>query len=240
MANTIIGIGNKIELRALRWKNPDETPPVYVSQLLDFTGKHDENLLIAMPIFEGHLVPLEVGKQFEACFSAGKGLYKAECTVVNRIKKNNIYMLEVVLDTQLKKFQRREYFRLNCNIQVNFQVLSEEERALFIMAQQLKPVYGSDTFSGTAIDISGGGLRVICKDNFNRGDYVVVSMYLDGGNGGLHLRLPANIINCTRTDNDLSKYDLRLQFIFEDKEQQERIIKYIFEEQRRRMKSGQR
>lgn len=240
MANTIIGIGNKVELRALRWKNPDETPPVYVSQVLEYAGKYEENLLIAMPIFEGHLVPLDPGKQFEACFSAGKGLYKAECTVVNRVKRNNIYMLEVTLDTQLKKFQRREYFRLNCNIEVKFQVLTEEERAIFIMAQQLKPIYPSDMYEGTAIDISGGGLRVICKDNYSKGDYIVVNLLLDGGSNTINLRLPANIISCTRTDNDLSKYDLRLQFIFEDKDQQERIIKYIFEEQRRRMKTGQR
>ncbi len=238
MANTILGIGNKIELKALKWKNPDETPPVYVSQLLDFDEESDEILIIAMPIYEGHLVPLEVGKRFEACFSASKGLYKADCTVLSRVKKNNIYMVEIQLDTQLKKFQRREYFRLNCSVEVNFRMMDEQERTDYLMSRQLKEEYSAPVQLGTVIDMSGGGVRMICDSECQSGDCMVIHLFLPDSKRSISMDVAGTVISCERMENQHSKYDVRIQFVFEEKEQQERIIKYIFEEQRRRMKSN--
>lgn len=236
MAGSILSIGNKIELKALNWKNPDEEAPVYVSQLLDFTAQ-EENLIIAMPIFEGHLVPLQIGQRYEACFSANKGLYKADCVVHNRSKVNNIYMVEITLTTQLKKFQRREHFRLNCNMEIPYQVMTDMERNDFCSSHQLKEEYSSMVFTGIATDISGGGLRLLCRNTYARATYLVIQLKFVTAKGLVDMQLVGNVISSTRTDSMSDVYDVRVQFVFDGKEQQEKIIKYIFEEQRRRMNS---
>lgn len=235
MANSILEIGNKIELRALNYRNPDELAPVYVSQLLDFSEESDEILMIAMPIYEGHLVPLDVGKHFEACFSAKKGMYKADCTVLNRVKRNNIYMVEILIQTQLKKFQRREYFRLNCSFETSFWQLNDNESAEYFVTQELKDEYTSKVYHATITDLSGGGARMISDEIFERGVCVVMQLVLADD---FKMRVAGTVVSCTRTENQYTKYDLRVKFLFKDKEPQEKIIKFIFEEQRRRMQSN--
>ena len=51
----ILSVGNKIELSKIK-KNKDDDAVTYVSQILDMK---DEKIVAAMPISEGHIVPIE-------------------------------------------------------------------------------------------------------------------------------------------------------------------------------------
>lgn len=236
MADRILGIGNKIELRELQRKNPDEAAVVYVSQILDFSEEAEDVLMAAMPIYEGHLVPLEIGRRYEACFSTAKGLYKAECTVINRAKNENIYYMEMLLNTRLKKFQRREHFRLSCSLEVQYQVLTEEERRAYVVTQEIQEEYSGPVKTGTAIDISGGGLRILCSGDYARNDYILLHLQLNRKKDDtIKMQLMGNVISTAKARSGAGQNDIRVQFLIQNKEQQEKIIKYIFEEQRRQM-----
>lgn len=54
----ILSVGNKIELSKIK-KNKDDDAVTYVSQILDMK---DEKIVAAMPISEGHIVPIEPGR----------------------------------------------------------------------------------------------------------------------------------------------------------------------------------
>ena len=67
---------------------------VYVSQILDM---HKEKITAAMPIYEGHIIPLEVGSVLETYFYTGKGIFKTECIIQTRGREENVHIMVLSL-----------------------------------------------------------------------------------------------------------------------------------------------
>ena len=118
----ILSVGNKIELSKIK-KNKDDDAVTYVSQILDMK---DEKIVAAMPISEGHIVPIEPGSRMHAYFYTVKGIFSCEILVTERGKEGNIYIMEVECTTELKKFQRRQFYRLPCTIEGYFRIMTEK------------------------------------------------------------------------------------------------------------------
>ena len=76
MRKAIINIGDKIELThvksAYRRKLSDRT---YGSKLLDYDGFREAK--VSMPIYEGKIVPLELGDEYDLCFFTSFGFFFA-------------------------------------------------------------------------------------------------------------------------------------------------------------------
>ena len=112
----IIRIGDKIDIRVLQEveqaEKTDVTVKTYKSKVLDFCS--NGNMEIAMPMEAGKLVLLQLGVRYELVFFSRESLYRTVGQVKERYKKDNIYMLEMELKSQPEKFQRREYFRYPC------------------------------------------------------------------------------------------------------------------------------
>ena len=87
----ILSVGNKIELSKIK-KNKDDDAVTYVSQILDMK---DEKIVAAMPISEGHIVPIEPGSRMHAYFYTVKGIFSCEILVTERGKEGNIYIMAV-------------------------------------------------------------------------------------------------------------------------------------------------
>ena len=81
MTQELLLVGTKIELkRTSKIKKVDgEASVTYVSQILD--NDKDGNIIAAMPISEGHIVPIEVGSVFQAYFYTSKGIYRGRCRI---------------------------------------------------------------------------------------------------------------------------------------------------------------
>ena len=109
-------IGSRMELVSKKSLRNNEERIVYASQILDF---NDDSIVCAMPIYEGRIVPLEAGKRFDAYFYVGTKIFRADCTAIDRGRDNNIHTVTIQLDSELLKFQRREYFRLSCVLPVS-------------------------------------------------------------------------------------------------------------------------
>ena len=126
MADKLISVGNKIEINIIKDRNVrnDEEKVTYVSQILDFDG---EQIVAALPIREGHLVTLEVNSNLECYFYTGSGIYKANAHITSRYKQGNLYMMNLELKDEPKKFQRRQFYRLPCNIITTLRTLSVSE-----------------------------------------------------------------------------------------------------------------
>ena len=126
MADKLISVGNKIEINIIKDRNirNDEEKVTYVSQILDFDG---EQIVAALPIREGHLVTLEVNSNLECYFYTGSGIYKAHAHITSRYKQGNLYMMNLELKDELKKFQRRQFFRLPCNIITTLRTMGVSE-----------------------------------------------------------------------------------------------------------------
>ena len=230
--DNLISVGIKIELRQTLNKNEmlNDNVRTYVSQILDIK---DNAFQAAMPIYGGHLVPLEVGSKYDVFFKTSKGLYKAICEVIARSKIEKIYILELKPISKMEKFQRREYFRFNTNIDANICLLTDNEMKIFMQSFTFPEDYKNKRKNATIIDISGGGVKMVSNNLYTKNDLVLIEFNVIVGSSMRNISIPGKVIASTTSDNRLDLQEHRIEYNKIPKELRELIIKYIFDEQKR-------
>ncbi len=218
MIDKLLTIGEKIELRPHESKGKTEDAEqarIFLSQLLDVV--EESKIRIAMPTENGRLVILEEGNLYELVFFTEKGMYQCVARVEARYRTKQFIMAEMLFLSPLEKCQRRQYFRLNCILDMTYW---EEENAL-----QHKP--------GVIIDISGGGARFNSMQQHKPG--VIIQMHVDlpGIKMPPGKEIRAKIISSEELPNN-KKIENRVEFLEMDKKIREGIVKYIFDEERKR------
>ena len=132
MLSKLVSLGDRLELtspaKMQQNKENDEPQPhkkPYVSQVYDVL--EDEQLKIAMPIVEGRVIPLPLHGRYDVTFFTAGGLYQAKSVIVERYKEDGLFILVIELTSELKKYQRRQYFRLEYTMDVEYIELTKEE-----------------------------------------------------------------------------------------------------------------
>lgn len=251
MANNVIQIGNKIEMRAVAkrtFASESEEAELYVSQFMQW---EDVNVAsIVVPTYKGHLVPLRVDDIYELQFYTKGGLYRCRGKIIKRTKtSSNMAVAQVKFVSALEKFQRRQFYRMNCIIPMTYSVLTETQKELYqekkrclTLEQKLiveKKLEGQEMefFKATVLDISGGGMRFNSIDQQTAGDVLLLQPALPEM---LRKKVPflfGRIIACTRIPNkEPAMYDNRVEFVEITSAEQEQIITYIFRVEREKRK----
>lgn len=229
----------KIDIRMLgevdRAKETGEEVHVYKSQIFELLGNGE--LEITMPLEKGRVILLPLGVRYEFAFYTQSGIYKSVGQVKERYKTDNRYMLRIVLNTPLSKFQRREYYRMECILDMTYFLLDEEQAQMedveAIMDSLRDVHFYEKQRRGTIVDISGGGIRFISEDQNEADGYVLVLMMLRGETGEKQYCLTGRILQSVRLQTAEKKYENRVQFVIRDARIREEIIRYIFMEERR-------
>lgn len=223
-----VAIGNKIELVQLNQiiKN-EQTKNVYVSKICDILPKNI--LQIAMPIFEGRIVPLSVEEKYSACFYTDTGLMQCNVMVTSRYKKGNLFFVEVLLLGDLTKVQRREFYRYNCLIDGKIRIVSDEEYEKEVHDPSEGPVQWKPM---RILDISGGGAKIIQHDSIKKNEVVKVYFSVEILEEKYTFDLFARILESRPLQNRTDVYEQRLEFMKIQHEERDRIIKFIFESER--------
>lgn len=234
--------GDKIEFREILLLSEEQTgrrPSTYASQILDFDEDDDSVMSVAMPVSKGRLVPLPKGGVFDTYFYTEKGLYRCKCRILDRVKTGNIYSINILMETELKKFQRRQYFRLEKTIPIIYTELSDEEYMALLETKRLSEdfMHAERYAEGTGLDISGGGMRFVGRKIIETGNKLMLIFQIVAGGKEVKFRLPATVRMSFSLPNDSSRYEHRVEFENISKEYRELLIKYIFEEERRMRKS---
>ena len=106
--------GDKIDITYLHQNNGK----VYMSSVFDFL---DETVLeIGMPTEGGKMVLFQVGFECSMFFYTQKGMFICEGKVLDRYKKDGFYMMSVRMISAPKKYQRREFYRVETSIDFNY------------------------------------------------------------------------------------------------------------------------
>lgn len=236
MADKLISVGDRIEINVIKDRNVsnDEEKVTYVSQILDFDGGQ---ISAALPMREGHLITLEVNSNLECYFYTASGIYKAHAHITSRYKKENLYMMNLELKDELKKFQRRQFFRLPCNIITTLRTLSVSEVLDYSMKHEVKDNTDAQVVQGVIVDISGGGTRVFSKSRYKSGDYVYMNFPLEMNIGIKNVSVLAKVISSSELAGRRDYCDNRLQFKEIPGSLRDSIVKYIFEQQRKKQNS---
>ncbi len=225
--------GNKIEMQAVeRGQDIDEleNKRVYESQVLDILS--EDRLEIAMPMEKMKLILLPVNTEYDICFYTPSGLYQCFADVIDRYKSGGQYILLMELTSNLRKHQRREYYRLSCALDMDSRPLGKEEiAAVENRSDYLAP--GLPLKHSVIVDISGGGVRFV-SDYAYEPDSLVYCKYnlsIDGENK--EYTLVAKVLRVKELDGKPGMYEHRAQYINIDTVEREEIIRFIFEEERK-------
>lgn len=240
MIEDILSLGNKIEMREILHTMNEEKQknvPVYTSQILEFDEEYEGVLNIAMPILEGKLIPLEVGRKFELFFYAKKGMYSCNAEIIRRYRSSNVYVLVVNLLTDLKKYQRRQYFRLGTNIEIQYKTFTQEDEAYFRRMGEISDEMAQRPFStGVSVDISGGGVKFISGDNMPRETKLLLEISLPFDNELKKFEAVSKVVFTGAVKGRKDSYENRVEFVQIKEEDRELLIKYIFKEERNQRK----
>ena len=127
MLSRFITLGDRIELRGVDRSRiaEDENQRIYYSTVHEILS--EDTLEITMPQEQTKLILLPVDSEYDLVFYGETGLYQCFARIVDRYKSNNIYILRVELTSNLRKYQRREYYRFSCALEMCARNLEEEE-----------------------------------------------------------------------------------------------------------------
>lgn len=249
MLQDVLTLGDKIDIRRLdRNGKPADNARTYVSQLVDFIDK--DVIYIASPIMNSALIILNTGESYNLCFYTGRGLYQCSCVVLSNYKENNTVIAVVRITSNLEKVQRRQYYRLECIIDIEYHVITGEEETLerkirlnefessakrteyMNKLSEIKEVW----LPASMIDISGGGTRFNSNTILNQDDKILIRLDLTIGAALKRMVLEAEVISSGKIINRVGVYEHRAEFKDINKKDREDLIKYIFEQERRRRK----
>lgn len=212
-----IPIGTKIELNV--------TDPIegkidigFVSQT---EGIIDDNILrISAPIFEARIYPIRINSHIEAyLFYKSNQVYKISGYVENRLIIDDIALLDLRVTEKIHKIQRRQYYRFDCSVPVIFTVQQSEA-----LEEASKDIFGH------TIDLSGGGLSALTGEPLIENDELKGKFELEDG---IFIDFDGKVIRCIKKIvNDEQKYISSISFIDIDYKKRERIVGFIFNQQR--------
>lgn len=237
MLSNIITLGDKIELQEMEHSiatTPDQPKKIYNSTVHDILS--EDTLEITMPMEQTKLILLPVDQEYDLVFYGNTGLFQCFARIIDRYKSNNVYILRIELTSNLRKYQRREYYRFACALEMCSRNLEEEEIQAVEddAAYMLQP--GLPLRRSVIVDISGGGLRFISVQKYEPGSLIYCSYHLIKDGQRKQYEVIGRVLAVNELQNRPGTYEHRVQYHNMDVNVREEIIRFIFEEERKSRK----
>lgn len=241
MLSKVISLGDRLELiRPMKMqKNANEDEEKirpYISQVYDILD--GEQLKIAMPIVNGRVIPLPQNARYAVTFYTSGGLYKSMAVVTDRYKEDGLFILIIELTAPLKKYQRRQYYRLEHTMDVYYKCITEEEMKIATSDEnEMIDMLESGVDVGIVVDISGGGMRFTTTTPIEPNSYILVKINI-GTVMEENYGMLAYVISSVRSEKRDRIFVNRVEFKNIQNVVRERLIKFIFDTERRNRKNS--
>jgi len=238
MLNEMVHPGDKIELEMINFEKKTKKI-TYSSKIYDII---EENKIKAgMPMQKGAILPLALDTKYDLYIYTGSGLFKCSATLTERYKEDNLYVMILEVYTGLQKYQRREHYRLGCNIDLKYRLLTEKEVDLMLKLKTLPDYENSQQnlghIKGITLDISGGGMRFVSVYESIPNEYMLAEFSIPIAGKYVTYNILSKIVSVREVPNKKHTYEYRVKFEDISSKERELLIKFIFEEERRYRKN---
>ena len=233
LISSIIEPGQKIEFQSVRMEEGELSngeKRVYRSAVFDVIS--EDSIEIMMPTEGTKMILLPVGRVYAMVFFVGKNLYSCDAEVVDRYKRDNAVLLAMKIISNLRRFQRREYYRFSCSLTMNSRNLEEEEirafeenKSILIPELPLK--------QGIILDISGGGLRFLATQAYDVGSLIYCTYILNSKTLNKEYNLVGEVLESKEMPEKPGVFEHRVRFTNIKESERDEIIRYIFDEERK-------
>lgn len=237
MVSKFISLGDKIELQAVARSAREQAAgagTTYSSKVYDILS--EDTLEIVMPMEKTKLILLPVDSEYDMVFYGKNGLYQCFARITDRYKTNNVYLLVVELTSNLRKYQRREYYRFSCALEMCARSLEEDEVQALENRKSRVLTPGLPLRQSVIVDISGGGLRFVSDRRYEPESLLYISYHLLKSGKRKKYEVIGKVFAVRELENRPGTWEHRVQYYDMDQKTREEIIRYIFEEERKSLK----
>lgn len=242
MLSKFVTVGNRIELQAVE-RNAEEPAEEVTERGKTYrTRVHsilsEDTLEIVMPMEKTKLILLPVDTEYDLVFYTDNGLYQCFAQITDRYKSNNVYIIVAELTSNLRKYQRREFYRFNCAIEMNSRNLSSNEVKALENNSGYGLMSGLPLKQSVIVDISGGGLRFLSSQKYEQDQLIYITYHLLRGEERKKFEVIGKVLSVQELENRPGVWEHRVQYYNMDLDTREEIIQYIFEEERKSRRKG--
>lgn len=235
MLSKFVSIGGRIEMQPVEQRYDESADgagrKLYISQVYEILS--EDTMEILMPMEQTKLILLPVDSEYDLIIYGESGLYQCFARVIDRYKSNNVYILVMELTSNLRKYQRREYYRFSCALEMCARNLQEEELQAVENNLPYALTPGLPLKQSIIVDISGGGLRFLSTQRYEPDSLLYINYYLLKKGVKKMYEIIGRVLSVKEVENRQGTYEHRVQYYDMDKRTREEIIKYIFEEERK-------
>ena len=234
MLTKFISVGDKLEIHPIEKtdENTDDTEKkIYLSKVYDILS--EDTMEIIMPMEKTKLILLPVDSEYDLVIYQESGLYQCVARVIDRYKSNNTYILVMELVSNLRKYQRREYYRFSCALEMCARNLQEEELQAVENTLPYTLTPGLPLKQSIIVDISGGGLRFLSSQRYEPESLLFINYDLVVGKQQKAYEIIGKVLSVKELENRKGTFEHRVQYYGMNRKTREEIIKYIFEEERK-------
>lgn len=235
-----LNIADEVDIMIYANNNQSMTLSSFVYEV-----RSDEELVLSNPIHEGVLYPMEKSYTYYfRFFIENSGMFLFKGKMMERIKYDHLPSVVIRLESEIKRIQRRKFYRVNL-ISVGYFLierrLSNEE--IELLRERMRKKYKNesdfiidevvyDKYSFDTIDISGGGLRVHTNHAFEVGDFVIGEFKVSDS----WVKFKGELVRVEKKDNN--RHEVGIKFLELDSNTQSKIVAYVFEVERNLIKKG--
>lgn len=231
MLSKFISVGNKIELQNVEKDSENQGGKTYISSVYEILS--EDTLEITMPVENTKLILLPVDNEYNMIFFGESGMFQCFARIIDRYKSNNVYLLVVEFTSNLRRYQRREYYRFSCALEMCARNLEETEVQALEQNAPYSLTPGLPLKQSVIVDISGGGLRFLSVQRYEPGSLLYCSYHLLKGEERKKYEVIGKVLSVKELENRSGTFEHRVQYYDMDMDTREEIIKYIFEEERK-------
>lgn len=227
--------GERVELKAVKRTSVirgEAAEKSYTTKIYDIIS--EDQIEILMPMEQSKIILLPVDGEYDLFFYTEYGLYECLGRIKDRYKTNNVYILLIELQTNLRKYQRREYYRYSCVLDMDVRVICDEEiTTTSDQADTFRLVPGLPLKRSIIVDISGGGLRFVSDYQYEKGSYILVKYNLLVKGREKCYEIVSKILDVRKIESRNGGFEHRVQYVNLNNKDREEIIQFIFDEERK-------
>jgi len=217
-------INQKVELKVLSgpWRGAYST---YIADL------DSRTLSVAQPMVGGMAVPLPRNEEVELEFIIENGdrLHFTTRVLGHYVQVVPVITLAMPSPDSVTRHQLRDFVRLDANIPLYYAIKPPASEGLSPDEEDKRKVF----HKSHTIDISGSGAQILFKESHPVGTMLDIVLQLEG----MNLPITAQIVRIVQQVKPKEVW-LGVRFTKVEERYRERIIRYIFNEQRARRQKG--
>jgi c-di-GMP-binding flagellar brake protein YcgR len=206
-----IKTGTRVEITPKR-RLPNEKPHLSMVE----TVVNDKKVMIHAPAFRGEPIRLPKNENYVLRFLTENAVFRFDALLQEYVNVDGFEVILFQISGEGDKIQRRGLFRFTCAIPVTFTVVSENGDQ-------------SETQEGMIRDLSGGGMKMLSRLNMQEKSLIRVMLQLEDD----YIMAFGEVLAKSDVPDSIYEFQYGVKFAVMPEADQEKIIRFLYNEQRK-------